>query len=42
MVGGSVLAFLLIPNRLAAHTPARSFCDPCAPPVQPREKATTA
>jgi len=23
---------------LAAHTPARSFCDPCAPPVQPREK----
>jgi EmrB/QacA subfamily drug resistance transporter len=42
MLGGSALAFLLIPNRLAAHTPARTFCDPCAPPVQPREKATAA
>ncbi|HET6482027.1 MAG TPA: MFS transporter, partial [Actinoplanes sp.] len=35
MVGGSVLAWLLVPTRLPAHQPARSFCDPCAPPVQP-------
>jgi hypothetical protein len=38
MAGGGVLAFFLIPNRLAAHTPVRSFCDPCAPPVQPRDR----
>jgi hypothetical protein len=37
MAGGGVVAFVLIPTRLAAHTPVKSFCDPCAPPVQPRE-----
>jgi hypothetical protein len=45
MVAGGVLAFFLIPNRLPAHTPAdqqesspvKSFCDPCGPPVHPRE-----
>ncbi|WP_250029041.1 MFS transporter [Paractinoplanes maris] len=36
MVLGAVLAFLLVPNRLESHTPARTFCDPCAPPVQPQ------
>jgi len=36
MVAGAVLAFLLIPNRLPAKSPVKSFCDPCAPPVQPR------
>jgi EmrB/QacA subfamily drug resistance transporter len=36
MVGGAVLAFLLVPNRLVAPPPARSFCDPCSPPVQPK------
>jgi EmrB/QacA subfamily drug resistance transporter len=35
MVAGAVLAFLLVPTRLPAHPPARTFCDPCAPPVQP-------
>jgi hypothetical protein len=35
MVGGSVLAFFLIPSRLAAHAPADSFCDPCSPPMRP-------
>ena len=34
MVAGAVLAFLLVPNRLVAHPPARTFCDPCSPPVQ--------
>ncbi|MET0417920.1 MAG: DHA2 family efflux MFS transporter permease subunit [Actinoplanes sp.] len=33
MVVGGVVAFLLIPNRLPTHVPARSFCDPCSPPV---------
>jgi hypothetical protein len=42
MAGGGVLAFFLIPNRLAAHTPVRSFCDPCAPPVQPRDRGAPA
>jgi EmrB/QacA subfamily drug resistance transporter len=37
MVGGAALAFLLVPTRLPAHSPVQSFCDPCAPPVQPRE-----
>ena len=36
MVGGAVLAFLLVPTRLPAHAPANSFCDPCSPPVQAR------
>jgi EmrB/QacA subfamily drug resistance transporter len=36
MVGGSALAFFLIPNRITKPTPPRSFCDPCAPPVQAR------
>jgi len=36
MVLGAVLAFLLVPNRLEAHPPPRAFCDPCAPPVQPK------
>ena len=40
MVAGSVLAWLLIPGRLPAHTPVKSFCDPGAPPVQPREPQT--
>jgi EmrB/QacA subfamily drug resistance transporter len=40
MVGGGVLAFFLIPNRLAAHTANDSFCEPCAPPVRPRTQAT--
>jgi MFS family permease len=34
MVGGSVLAFLMIPNRITKPTPPRTFCDPCSPPVQ--------
>ena len=33
MVGGAVLAFLLIPNRVVKPMPVRSFCDPCSPPV---------
>jgi len=36
MVGGSALAFFLIPNRITKPTPPRSFCDPCSPPVQAR------
>src|SRR5512138_1804223 len=36
MVGGSVLAFVMIPNRITKPTPPRSFCDPCSPPVQAR------
>ncbi|MBL7257386.1 DHA2 family efflux MFS transporter permease subunit [Paractinoplanes lichenicola] len=42
MVAGAVLAYLLVPSRLQAHTPARSFCDPCAPPVQSRESVRSA
>jgi len=34
MVGGSALAFFLIPNRITKPTTPRSFCDPCSPPVQ--------
>src|SRR3954453_12253467 len=49
MMAGGVVALLLIPNRLPAHTPApaaadqgpiKSFCDPCGPPVHPRERAS--
>jgi EmrB/QacA subfamily drug resistance transporter len=40
MVGGGVLAFFLIPNRLSAHTPNDTFCEPCAPPVRSRVAAT--
>lgn len=46
MVGGGVLALLLIPARLPAHapekeperggTPVRNYCDVAAPPVHPR------
>jgi EmrB/QacA subfamily drug resistance transporter len=36
MVAGAVVAFFLIPNRLAAKSPVKSFCDPAAPPAQPR------
>ena len=42
MVGGGVLAFFLIPSRLAAHAPAApspSFCDPCSPPLRSHEPA---
>ena len=39
MIAGAVLAFFFIPNRLRAHTPVQSYCDPCAPPVHPREVA---
>ena len=39
MIAGSVLAWFLTPGRLTAHTPVRSFCDPCAPPVHPRVAA---
>ncbi|MCM4079474.1 MFS transporter [Paractinoplanes hotanensis] len=35
MVVGAALAFLLVPNRLAAHPPARTFCDPGSTPAQP-------
>ena len=38
MIGGAVLAFLFVPTRLPAHSPVKSFCDPCAPPVHPRER----
>jgi hypothetical protein len=46
MVVGGVLAFLTIPNRLAAHTdapepepsPVKSYCDPAGPPCQPRDR----
>jgi len=40
MVVGGVVAYFLIPNRLRAHTPVKTYCDPCAPPVHPREPAT--
>ena len=39
MVAGGVLAFFVIPNRLATHEPSPSFCDPCSPPIQHREPA---
>ncbi|MGK5680478.1 DHA2 family efflux MFS transporter permease subunit [Actinoplanes sp. URMC 104] len=39
MVVGAVLAWLLVPHRLPAHPPARSFCDPCAPPVHAASSA---
>jgi EmrB/QacA subfamily drug resistance transporter len=48
MVAGGVVALLLIPSRLPAHTPEsartdlspiKTFCDPCGPPVHPRERA---
>jgi EmrB/QacA subfamily drug resistance transporter len=32
MVGGAVLAWLLVPSRLPAHPEPCSFCDPAAPP----------
>ncbi|BEL04841.1 MFS transporter [Actinoplanes sichuanensis] len=35
MTCGGVLAWFLIPNRLTAHTPVKTFCDPCSPPVHP-------
>ena len=38
MAGAGVLAYFLVPDRLPAHTPARSSCDPCSPPLQPRER----
>jgi hypothetical protein len=42
MVGGGVLAFFLIPNRLAAHSVADTFCDPCAPPLRPGDSVRSA
>ena len=45
MVAGGVVAFLFVPTRLPAHTPApaeaqaspvRSYCDVAGPPVHPR------
>jgi EmrB/QacA subfamily drug resistance transporter len=38
MIAGAALAFLFVPTRLPAHSPVKSFCDPCAPPVHPRER----
>jgi predicted MFS family arabinose efflux permease len=40
MVGGGVLAFFTIPNRLAKHEPdpVKTYCDPCSPPVHPRDR----
>jgi EmrB/QacA subfamily drug resistance transporter len=44
MVAGAVLAFLTIPDRLAAQpepaepSPVRSYCDPGGPPRQPRQR----
>jgi hypothetical protein len=37
MASGGVLAWLLIPDRLTAHTPVKTFCDPCSPPVHPAD-----
>ncbi len=42
MVAGAVLAYFLVPTQLPAHTPARSFCDPCAPPIQPKDAVRSA
>jgi EmrB/QacA subfamily drug resistance transporter len=33
MAAGAVLAFFLIPNRIQKPTEARTFCDPCSPPL---------
>jgi EmrB/QacA subfamily drug resistance transporter len=33
MATGGLLAFLLIPSRLAAQSAPQSFCDPCGPPA---------
>jgi hypothetical protein len=40
MVGGGVLAFLTIPNRLSKQEPGpvKTYCDPCGPPVHPRDR----
>jgi EmrB/QacA subfamily drug resistance transporter len=37
MVAGGVVAAILVPTRLPSKSPVKSFCDPCAPPVHPRE-----
>ncbi|MEU4164341.1 DHA2 family efflux MFS transporter permease subunit [Actinoplanes sp. NPDC026670] len=37
MASGGVLAWFLIPDRLTAHTPVKTFCDPCSPPVHPAD-----
>jgi EmrB/QacA subfamily drug resistance transporter len=37
MVVGGVVAAILVPTRLPSKSPVKSFCDPCAPPVHPRE-----
>jgi MFS family permease len=34
---GGVVAAILVPARLPSKSPVKSFCDPCAPPVHPRE-----
>jgi EmrB/QacA subfamily drug resistance transporter len=41
MVGGGVLAFFTIPNRLSKHEPdpVKTYCDPCSPPVHPSRTA---
>lgn len=44
MVAGGVLAFLTIPDRLSKQapeadaSPVKSYCDPAAPPCQPRDR----
>jgi len=40
MVGGGVLAFFTIPDRLAKlePDPVKTYCDPCSPPVHPRDR----
>lgn len=40
MVGGGILAFFTIPNRLIKHEPdpVKTYCDPCSPPVHPRDR----
>jgi hypothetical protein len=39
MVAGGVLAFLTIPDRLSKTQadPVKTYCDPCSPPVHPRD-----
>ncbi|MEV6844316.1 MFS transporter [Actinoplanes sp. NPDC051411] len=41
MVGGGVLAFFTIPNRLSKNEPdpVKTYCDPCSPPVHPSRTA---
>jgi hypothetical protein len=39
MTCGGVLAWWLIPERLTAHTPVKTFCDPCSPPVHPADRS---